>query len=260
MGFQFVIKYGFLVARFSHRYYLFEPLGIQVRKFLVVLCTIVFRAALVKASMAALVLLSALTHVAYAKPYTKQWHNQLAVGCLLFGLVVLLGGTITYNDHLRDALILGGLACEIVLILGGIVYDLVVTVRRDKEEMEAYDGALFDDDNDMSLASFSGVSMTLEDSDRRMSQVSISEAEASPDGGGTIVFGAPANPVFGSTGTMGSSSEAQTFGSLDYGNSVNTAGNMTGWSALGLATPPPPLPAGIPDAEDSSDSDSGSTV
>merc|ERR1711916_282690 len=189
--------------------------------------------------MAALVLLAALTHVAFSEPYLVKWHNQLAIGCLLFGLVVLLGGTITYNDHLRDALILGGLA-------GGIVYDLVVTVRRDKEEMEAYDGAfdgaLFDEDGDMSLASFSGVSMTLEDSGRRMSQVSISEAEASPDGGGTIVFGAPANPVFGSTGTMGSSSEAQTFGSLDYGNSVNTAGNMAGGSALGLATPPPPLP------------------
>merc|ERR1711991_815104 len=121
-------------------------------------------------SMAALVLLSALTQVAFSEPYTKQWHNKLAIGCLLFGLVVLLGGTITYNDHLRDALILGGLACEIILILSGIVYDLVVTVRRDKEEMEAYDGAfdgaLFDDDGDMSLASFSGVSMTLEDSDR----------------------------------------------------------------------------------------------
>merc|ERR1712065_47668 len=92
------------------------------------------------------------------------------------------GGTITYNDHLRDALIPGGLACEIILILSGIVYDLIVTAQNDKDDLQAMSSEFDDADlanEEITMSSFTRTSVSNEvGGGHRHSLASSSPADA----------------------------------------------------------------------------------
>ncbi|KNC49451.1 uncharacterized protein AMSG_05458 [Thecamonas trahens ATCC 50062] len=130
---NFMLRYGFLVARFREKLYYFE-ITIMIRKLLVVGAVVAFGSPVQEAVMAALVLVISFGFVAHATPYLKPFHNRLAMSALFTSCIVLIGGTVDSNG-LRDTLVLGGLGANIFVIVYGIVVETKNLIIREAEDM-----------------------------------------------------------------------------------------------------------------------------
>ncbi|KNC49452.1 uncharacterized protein AMSG_05459 [Thecamonas trahens ATCC 50062] len=130
---NFILRYGFLVARFREKLYYFE-ITIMVRKLLVVAAVVTFGTPVQEAIMAALVLVVSLCVVSHWMPYLKPFHNRLSMGALLTSCVVLFGGTVDSN-RLRDTLVLGGLAANVLVIVYGVLVESRNLMVREAEDI-----------------------------------------------------------------------------------------------------------------------------
>ena len=138
----FVIRYGFLVAKFGSANWWFE-IAILVRKLGVVIAVTLFAQVETRASITRAVLAICLVHLGWTKPYAREQHNWIALLCLASCAAVLWAVGIQ-DPLVRDVFLIAAIVLNIGAIIGGVIYDIVVLGREAREaEGEAYEAGVF---------------------------------------------------------------------------------------------------------------------
>ncbi|KNC51234.1 uncharacterized protein AMSG_11994 [Thecamonas trahens ATCC 50062] len=136
-GISFVLKYGFLVARFKDAHWYFEA-AIMGRKLVLVAVLTAFAAPDSKASAGVVVLAGSLVHLAVVLPYRATLHNSLAVGVLAAAALVLEAGTVE-DRKVRHAGVGIGIVTIVVGIVVGNVLDVLRMLRSERKAAEELD-------------------------------------------------------------------------------------------------------------------------
>ncbi|KNC55113.1 uncharacterized protein AMSG_10713 [Thecamonas trahens ATCC 50062] len=143
----FVLRYGFLVGRFTASAWWFEA-AIMGRKLVVVVCMTFFVGDDSKASAAAVSLAVALVHVVQVHPYGRELHNRLAMIVLGSCALVLEAGTFD-DKRLRQGFVLGGLAVNVLAIVIGNALDVRLMLAVEAKANDEF----FSPDTTLELAS-----------------------------------------------------------------------------------------------------------
>lgn len=127
---EFLLKYGFAVARFGSAFWYFE-LVIMALKLALALAITAFANADGKASAGVVVLTCSLVHLAIVKPYARPVHQAVAVatqGCVT---LTLFGGTL--GDFTFRRLMTGaGVILTLVCVLVGLALDLWLFAKEER--------------------------------------------------------------------------------------------------------------------------------
>ena len=211
---MFVLRFGFLVGRFRDEAWWFEA-AIMGRKMSVVLCMTLFSSDQSKAAAALVALVGCLLHVAMSLPYTRTFHNGLAV-TVLSGVAMTLAGSSFEDQTARYTFIGIGIG---VVVLGIVVGNLVDLWLIHKGEMEAEKG--FEEDEGLGVEGLGSFEMSV---------VSMTDVSVGASGGG-------------GGGSMGSVSELVLTDTGVGGGSVGGVGGGGAGSVGGEAmSTPPPMP------------------
>ena len=126
---SFVLRFGFLVARFQDTMWFFESV-VLLRKLLVVMAMTFFFTTDAKAGMGVVVLVVAALHMAAVSPYRALIHNVLAVTLTAAAALVLEAGTFKDKPMRRTGVIVG----IVVIVLGIVVGNILDFLRLGREE------------------------------------------------------------------------------------------------------------------------------
>lgn len=258
---ELTLTYGFLVARFKPYFYLYDPLGIMLRKLFVVLAVTVFADPRSKALMAGFVLQISTAQVAFSLPYLHGWHNLMEVICVFSGVIVLWGGIIEFSSPARTAFVVGGLMLLLASVFAGMLYDIFIVLKKDRAEaaeLEAAGTFAVDvsglDGDGAFLATMSAVEMNDMGStlvNPVFATNNLAPATADSGANQMLFAGMPAGMPAGNGYGGAYGGGAQQLGSASrhssetngLGSGGNYASGAGGNYASGIYAPPPPIPA-----------------
>ena len=135
----FAAKYAFLVAKYRDALFWYEVVVLG-RKLLIVVLVCAFRSPAVKALLTATSLLCMvagarlLDHMPYAEPH----HNLIENATHFVGGLLLMFGTVTASTLLRDVMVIAAIIGLLLIILGGIGYEIWRIRQRDQEDMASF--------------------------------------------------------------------------------------------------------------------------
>lgn len=189
---QFTLTYAFLVARFRPRFYLFEPLGIMLRKLGVVFMATVLRSGEDQAAMVGMVLLGCLVQVAMTSPYGQTWHNVMENACLASGVVILFSSLLAAR-LLRTVLLVCGFAVLFISVFVGILYEIFVVARADRQSAALAERTFF-------TSGVNGVVVAADAESRGMFSEHVSDMmiDDRPSSVQMVSLGESSEPVYGS--------------------------------------------------------------
>ncbi|KNC48813.1 uncharacterized protein AMSG_00594 [Thecamonas trahens ATCC 50062] len=128
---SFVLRYGFLVGRFSASAWWFEAL-VMARKASLVMSMTLFWGDMTKAYVSVAVLACFCVDLHVRKPYVNKHHNMVATVVLVAAMGVLHAGTFT-NTTLRSIGVVGGIVVMVGGMLAAAGVDVLLARRREKE-------------------------------------------------------------------------------------------------------------------------------
>merc|ERR1711991_142282 len=127
----FCVRYAFLVARFKPEYYYFEAL-IQGQKAVLAAAVCGFRGPYLKASMAALVLVTSTMGSQPQSLYLWSMHNLMSSAATCAAAGALIGGTIS-DATASDGVVSSALTIVLLILVVGVGYEIYVQVKSAKE-------------------------------------------------------------------------------------------------------------------------------